>query len=329
MRVLEHKLADVRGTFRRAASRMGFRDPARLQPARLVLRMDEGDLADSLGGGEPVSQAVLQRTLIEAVDWLGPIPVSIRASQTAATRQVEALTRFAHRLECPTLLVTAGRGIDVERAEALVDCGLSAVRIRVGGVSEGVHQSVIGAPSVEATDAVMALLAARESRRAELDIEIGIPWRGRVTEELRAVVGWARQIGVDGYRILAPWKSEEMPSDPELLDEVGGSTDPFNRTDTATLSEIHAMVANQDGLPGAPRSQGPSRRRRFSCPVGGQRLEISAHGHLSCCPFKTPIADQPGDLKTRWSAGKAHLEEIKGCDRICAHVELAPQRIWS
>jgi hypothetical protein len=181
---------------------------------------------------------------------------------------------------------------------------------------------------VEATDAVMALLAARDSRRADLDIEIGIPWRGRVAEELRAVVGWARQVGVDGYRVLAPWKSEDMPTDPELLDEIGGVSDVFNRTDAATLTEIHAMVANQDGLPGAPRSQGPSRRRRFSCPVGGQRLEITAHGHLSCCPFKAPIVAAEGDLKTRWSEAKTHLEDIRACDRICAHVELAPRRVW-
>jgi hypothetical protein len=224
--------------------------------------------------------------------------------------------------------VTAGRGIDKTRAEALVDCGLMGIRVHVGGVSEGVQQSVVGLPAVEATDAVMALLAARESRRAPLDIEVGIPWKGRADEELRAVVGWARQVGVDGFRLIAPYKAAEMPVDAELLDEIAGSSDDFNRTDSATLAEIHAMVVNQDSLPGAPKAHGPVRRRRFSCPVGGQRLEITANGSISSCPFKEPIPMVEGSIDQVWAGARTHLDAIKGCERICAHVELAPQRIW-
>ena len=328
MRVLEHKLADARGTMRRAISRLGFTEPARLQPSRLVLRMDDADLPDSLGEGELLSNAVLHRMLVEVVDWLGPIPVSFLASESGGSKRVETLVRFAHRLECPTELVTAGRGIDSERAEALVDCGLQRVQVRIGGVSERIQQSVVGASAIEATDAMMALIAARESRRVDLDIEVVIPWRGRVTEEARAVIGWARQIGVDGYRIEAPWRAEDMPADAELLDELGSVADGFNRTHAAALSEIHAMVANQDGQPGAPQKQGPVRRRRLSCPVGGQRLEISPHGRLSCCPFKTPIPRSESGVEDCWSGAGAHLREIKGCDRVCAHSELAPKRIW-
>ena len=46
--------------------------------------------------------------------------------------------------------MTAGRGIDREQAEALVDCGLKAVRVLVGGVSDRVQQSVMGLPAIEA-----------------------------------------------------------------------------------------------------------------------------------------------------------------------------------
>ena len=73
MRALEHRLAMARGTVRRAVSRLGLKDPDWVQPARLVLRMDEGDLSGSLGEGEPLDQAALQRALIDAVEWLGPI----------------------------------------------------------------------------------------------------------------------------------------------------------------------------------------------------------------------------------------------------------------
>ena len=327
MRVLEHRLAMARGTVRRAVSRLGLKDPEWVQPARLVLRMDEGDLTGSLGDGEPLNQAALQRALIDAVEWLGPIPVTFLALESSGSHLVESLIRFAHRLECPTELVTAGRGIDREQAEALVDCGLKAVRVLVGGVSDRVQQSVIGLPAIEATDAVAALLAARDNRRAAMDIEVGIPWRGRSNEEMRAVVGWARQAGVDGYRVLAPWSAEDMPVDAELLDDMGGVRDGFNRTDPATVVEIHAMVAHQDGQPGAPRVQGNLKRRRFRCPVGGQRVELTVNGHLRSCPFKGDIAASNGTLSERWSQSRSHLQAIHSCDRMCAHVELAPQRV--
>jgi hypothetical protein len=328
MRVLEHKLAHARGTVRRAVSRLGLTDPNRLRPARLVLRIDDGDLEGSLGTGERTSSARLQRIVIEMVDWLGPVPMTLLATREGGSHLVETLVRFAHRLECPTQLVTAGKGIDQDRAEALVDCGLMGVRVLVGGVSDGVQRSVVGQPAIEATDAVMALLAARESRRAALDIEVGIPWKGRADEELRAVVGWARQVGVDGFRVIAPYKATDLPVHAELLDEIAGASDDFNRTDPATLSEIHAMVVNQDSQPGAPRTHGKLQRRRFSCPVGGQRLEFTTQGHISSCPFKTPIAEAEGSVEQIWAGAGAHLEAIKSCDRVCAHVELAPQRIW-
>ena len=101
-----------------------------------------------------------------------------------------------------------------------------------------------------------------------MDIEVGIPWRGRSHEEMRAVVGWARQAGVDGYRVLAPWSAEDMPLDAELLDSIGAVRDGFNRTDPATVVEIHAMVAHQDGQPGAPRVKGNLKRRRFALSGG-------------------------------------------------------------
>lgn len=327
MRALEQQVAATRARFRRLVARVGSTEPGRVHPERLVVRLDDGDLAGSLGAGEPLSPSQWHKAIVGAVQWLGPLPVTVLASQSAASPVAADLIRFAHRLECPTLLVTNGVGVTDAVALDLIDRGLRAVVIRMGGVSEEVHASVVGGRAADAAGAVRSFVQARATRGFALDIEVALPWQGNADSEARALLGWAQQAGADGFRVTAPWRADDLPADPELLDELAASHRPFHRTPMATFDELHAMVAHQDGQPGLSRGDGPSRRRRGRCPVGGQRVEITAHGQVSACPFKGAIGVFDADFKAVWMGGGAHLEAIRSCDRACAHPELAPSPV--
>ena len=328
MRMLEHGLSEVRGALRRVRARAGVTDPAHVQPARLVIRLDDRELPGVLGAGDPLSLSDWRRLITSAVDWLGPLPVTVLADHRADHPGLAEIVRFAHRLECHTTLVTDGSGVDRARAEELVDRGLAAARILVGGVSDAVHRAVVGNPVVEACGAVEALLAAKQDRGAPLDVEVAIPWRGPADAEVRAVFGWARQVGADGVRLVAPWRARDLPADPELLDALAAELLPFHRTAAATLAELHAMVAGQDGEPGMRRDAAGFRRRRFRCPVGGLRVEVTETGHVFSCPFKPESGVVGEDLRDTWASAGAHLGAIAGCDRACAHVELAPAKVF-
>lgn len=324
MRFVEHALAGARAAGRRAAARRVGRSPDKVEPARLVVRLDDTDLPGSLGTGDALQLGDWRKLIAGTVEWLGPVDVAVLAVHAGDHPQLAEVIRFAHRLECSTLLVCDGSGVDLARAEELVDRGLQAVRILVGGVSEEVQRAVVGNSVLEATAAVQAMAEARRDRGAALDLEVGVPWQADADRELRAVLGWARQAGADGLRVLAPWHARDMPADPELLDSLAAAERPFFRTSAAALAELHAMVANQDGEPGLPRRSGPARRRRFRCPVGGQRVEVGALGRVSCCPFKAPIGQLDGRLVDTWASAGPHLEAIAACERACAHPELAP-----
>jgi len=327
MRKLEHAIADLRGALRRARARTGAKAPNRVTPARLVLRLDDADLPGALGSGDELTLAGWFKLLTSGVAWLGPLPVTVLAVREPTHPYLPELVRFAHRLECDTLLVTAGAGLGRAKAEELVDCGLQAARLLVGGMSEAVHRQIVGGELSDATGALAELRRAREDRGVALDLEIGIPWVDPVQTEVRAVIGWARQAGADGFRLMAPWRAERLPMDPELLDSLSDEPAPFNRTPSAAIEELHAMAATQDGQPGIARGGLGYRRRSFPCPVGGQRLEVGAHGRLSCCPFKDPIGPVGDDLKVSWAAAGPHLQAIASCDRACGHPELAPRPI--
>jgi hypothetical protein len=328
VRRLEHQRTLLKTAFRRLWARLGRTDPELSAPARVVLRLDDGDLKNSMGVGEPLSLAEWEQVIAQAIQWLGPVPVTLLAHHAADAPELTHLIRFAHRLECPTLLVCDGSGIDEPRAEALLDVGLSAVRVWVGGVSDVIHQAVVGNPGREATLAVQNLVAARDARNADLDIEVAIPWQGPANAEARAIVGWARQVGADGLRIVAPFHAEKLPADPELLDAIVDEIGSFGRTPSATIDEIHAMVARQDGHPGLARAHAPSRRRRFACPVGGQRIVVTANRQIHSCPFKAPVGVWTDELRQTWAGAQDHLRSIAACDRACAHVQLAPESMF-
>ncbi|MCB9778864.1 MAG: hypothetical protein H6742_09905 [Alphaproteobacteria bacterium] len=337
MRSLEHRIADLRGTWRRARARRGGADAATVSPARLVLRLDDGDGGGPLGDADALTPSAWHRFVAAAVDWLGPLPTTVIAIRTGGSELATDLVRFAHRLECDTLLCTDGSGIDDARAGILVDSGLARLRVYMGGVSADVHRTVVGGELADALGAVGSALRARADRRAALDVEVALPWTRPADAEARALAGWAREAGADGFRLVPPWRSADLPSDPELIDQLVDGADRFHRTPAAAVAELHAMAAHADGQPGLARVHAPARRRRMACPVGGLRLELTSHGLLRACPFHAPMSTDfqqatqgrdPLDLASLVAqhAGP-HLAAIAACERACAHPELSPRPV--
>ncbi len=324
MQQLEQQLIRTRGVLRRAWSRVGVTTPELVAPARLVLQLDDTDLPATMGLSEPLSVAEWQDAIASVVEWLGPLPVTVVANHLAADPEAVALVRFAHRLECATLLVTDGTGINDAMAEEFVGAGLNGVRVRVGGVSDGIQGRTVGNTATDATGAVTAFVSARSVLSAALDVEVAIPWTDGVTTELTAVVGWAQQAGADGFRIVAPYHASRLPADPELLDGVIDGAEAFCRNGPTGIEELHTMVAHQDGAPGIARQRS---RRRFGCPVAGQRLVIGRRRNVYSCPFQPAVGEFHGNLGDVWSGASEHLQRISECQRACVHAELAPEPI--
>ena len=324
MQQLEQQVMRTRGVLRRAWSRFGVSRPDLVAPARLVLQMDDPHLPHSFGSGEPLSIAEWRDAIASVVRRWGPLPVTVLANRNASDGDAAAAVRFAHRLGCPTLLVTDGTGVTDALADELVGGGLDSVRITVGGVSDGIQLKTVGNTASQATGAVASFLGSRARVSESLDVEVAIPWVDGVTAELTAIIGWAHEAGVDGFRLVAPYRAASLPADPELLDNVIDAAQGFCRNGPTSIEELHAMVAHQDGEPGLARRHA---RRRFKCPVGGQRIVVGRRRNVYSCPFHEPIGELQGDLDRLWSNGTDHFRRIAECKRACVHTQLAPEPI--
>jgi hypothetical protein len=317
MRTLEHRLARVRLAARRLRARAGSVDPASVAPSRLVL-----DLSKPGEAGDLTAPA-LRALLVDAVHWRGPLPVAVHVGHRGDHPHLPELVRFAHRLECPTLLVADGPGLSATTALALVDRGLAALRLRVAGVTDAVQQDVLGTRASDATDALVAFVEARRQRRVALDIEIAVAWVQGVDTDLLALAGWARQLGADGFRLLAPHDPRRLPRRTDGLAAL--PRDAFHRTSPQTLRALHAMHAHRDNGPGLPRSAAPLAWKALPCPVGGQRLVVRADHTVFACPHQPAIGRLERGLVATWARAGEHLQAIHGCSRRCAHLELAPE----
>jgi hypothetical protein len=297
MRIVDQALGGLRGVARRAGGRWGVA----WGPARLVLRP-----------GPALGEARARQAVIDAVAWLGPVPVDIDAPSVGPA--LAGLVRFVHRLDCPVRLLTDGTGLGPSEALALVDAGLGAVRLRVAGVSDAVQVPVLGVPVADSSSALQALSAARADRAQPLDIEVLVPWQGEVGRELRALAGWCREAGADGLRLGAPDAPDAVCRDTEALALARGEPRPFSRTEAAVFDDLAEMAVRGGGPgPGLPRDGG-------HCPVAAQRLVVDGQGvgGVYACPFHAGAAPAGTDPSAAWAGGEAHRAAISGCTRRCA-----------
>jgi hypothetical protein len=298
-------------------------------PARLVIDPSRGWSGQVQRDSLPLER--WQELLLSAVEWLGPVPITILSRCPELSPLVPELVRFGTRLDCPVSLYGVDGGIDEELALLLVDVGLSRACLVLGGVTPDLHAEVSGRSVGRTTAAVSALVQARERRAAQLDVVVDFPCTPDTAKDLAAVLGWARQAGADGFAVTPPFLA---PAASAELDEalafrirtLEHSGAAFDRTAVGTAEALRASWEAGDGGPGG---LGPSR-----CPVAGLRLDIRGCGRFGSCPFHRSIGQvSPGDaLAARWAEGSAHFEAVASCARRCRHPELVPSGVappWS
>lgn len=306
MKRLEQLLSRTRGLARSARAMVPGGSAAAHRPVRLVLRLNDIRLAPGLvrATAEPLTLDEWERAIVQVRHWLGPVRVTFSGGEPAQSAVLEPLVRFANRLECPTHLVTAGP-INTPVAEALVDRGLGAVTVLVGGVDEGTHRAAVGAPLEEATRSLEALLRARSSRDRPLQVFVGVPLTAASASSAAAVAGWARQAGADGV----------LGTLPLGVDAPEGALTAVQGLGRANQTPKHLI----DHL------KGQKVRMR-----GGLRMELLSDGTLLVSSHLGPLGNVRGmDPQSLWEAGDEQVAAARKHPRPWDEVELVPERLYS
>ena len=305
MKKLEQLL--VRGRALARSARSGLPGAARdHRPVRLVLRLNDIGLAPGLirATAQPLTLGQWQDTIVRFEQWLGPIRVTLAGGEPARSELLELLVRFANRLECPTHLVTAGP-VDRTLAEALVDRGLGAVTVLIGGVDDATHQAAVGSPLEDATRTVEAFRIARASRTRQLAIHVGVPLTETTVPSVGAVGGWARQAGADGVLATVPLG----------VDAPAGALDALASLGRDNLTPAHLATWLE------------GRRTRAH---GGARCEILSDGTLLVSSHVAPLGNvRDADPKALWEAADEQIAAARAHPRPWDEVELVPERLSS
>lgn len=298
--------------FRRQLKRMVGRLPFNLTyPQQLTFRFGERDLPNSLGDGSEISLAQVQFLIADFVQKTGENPVHVWAMENGASEKVAQILRFAHRLDCFTLVMVNGEGFDKESVLQLLRSGVDEIWFLFGGVSQQVHQEVTGLDVDQTTQTLQWFLNARAESRDEFrsKICIGVPWIYEAPKEMSAIRNWGQELGVDKIQVLLPYygaelASETIPNHPKLSSLLAKALHGFEREEKSPK------------LPGW-RKQVPG-----FCPIGNTRLEIGAKGQVCSCPFKAPVTWEREDMSALWQKLSAHRGEILRCKQMCWHPEL-------
>jgi hypothetical protein len=280
-------------------------------PARLCLRFGDSDLPGSLGEGEDLGIGQLQQYVADAIHWRGVLPVWLWAMEAGSDPRISEMARFSHRLEAPTSIVSSGQGIDKKIAVEWLATGARIIQFWMGGLSADVHSSVLDSEIDDLCKAVRTMVQERDRGEFNTQIEVVLWWKGRANEEAQAVWDWAMEIGVDGFRIAAPYYAANVAQTDGDLDFFAELLHPKHRSEDEIFATLRRMSKATDSEPG-------ERRGFSSCPVGGMRMEISAKGRLCCCPFQVPLSWNRGNIEELYS-GSDHLSAIKACGRKCSH----------
>lgn len=284
------------------------------RPARAELRLDDLDAPGKIGA-ETLDLEGWYDAVVGIVEWAGALPIRVVAR--GGHPLLPELIRFGHRLECPVSLRTSAAGIDVARAQALVDAGLAEIRVRVAGVSNGVQRAVLRETAADTHRAIAALLDARRSRGSPLRILVEVPVDPRGAAELPEIFGAARASGIDGVALAAPWRGVALDAATiAAVEWARTQPPPFHATAPAVLQALLGMK-DVDGEPGVPRRSG-------ACPVGAVRLEVRADGAVYACPFIEGRSTTKPPVAAAWEALSGHRAAIRGCGRACAHPDLLP-----
>ena len=292
MKLLETLRIRATARARRQLARLGVGE----KPARLDLRLDEFDAPTPPGSGSPLRVDQWQDRLVEAIQWLGPVPMRITCA--AGHPFLPDLVRFGHRLEMPVTVRTGPEGLDEARAEELVDRGMATCELVTTLDDAGAQ-------------AVRALIHARHTRAASLTVRVHYPIRAATVAGARSAFDSARGLGADGVVLVARWQGVTFGgAERAALDAALAEGWPLQATSPVAREALERLAA---GGPGAPRSGG-------ACALGGLRLALGPDGVATVCPFKP--GHHGGALVDSGAGLAAHREAIRRCDRVCGHPEL-------
>ncbi len=293
MKLLETLRIRAASAARRRAARFGVGE----RPARLDLRLDGFDAPTTAGAGAALRVDQWQERLVEYLQWVGPTPVRITAH--AGHPFLPDLARFCHRVEMPVTVRTGPAGLDVARAEELLDRGMHVCEL----VTERID--------AEAEAALRALVHARHDRALPLTVHVHVPIHEGSADGARGVFAAARGLGADAVVLCPPWQGVALgPSARAGVAAALGEGWPLQGTGRLARE---VLVALAPGGPGAPRSGG-------NCALGGTRLVLEPDGAARVCPFHPGLATGP--LAESGAALAAHRAAIRRCDRRCGHPEL-------
>ena len=293
MKMIEQLLAQSRASVRRARARL----PGTPPPGRLVLRLNDHGVPDGRPRieGEPMNLKRWRELLAGFHHWLGPLRVTIAGGAPGRAALLVDLVRFANRLECPTHVVSGIEGLDDDRVDALIGCGVAAITI-----------------ALDDPEAGMERLAAFSAARADWGRPVslfGAVDPGGPPRQLVALADQARRLALDG-----------------LVGRV-----PLGAPRPAGWSEGLLALADMDRTPAARRR---GRAGRPAPLPGGARAEILADGALTISPLMPPAARldsvTAGELQAAWegAAGPA-LREARSLERPWDEVELSPAMLFS
>ena len=305
MKRLEQWLSRGRGLARSARAVLPGTAGAH-RPVRLVLRLNDVRLAAGLvrATGEALTLDEWRNAVLMLHHWLGPTRVTFAGGEPARSPHLEDLVRFANRLDCPTHLITAGP-LDQGDAEALIDRGLGALTILVGGVDEGTHQAAVGVPLHEATSTLEAFQRAKSTRSRPLQVFVGVPLTAASASSAAAVAGWARQAGADGV----------LGTLPLGIDAPGGAIQAVLGLGRDNHTPKHLL----------DRLSGKSKRNH-----GGMRMELLSDGTVLVSSLVGPIGNvRDGDPKALWEAADEQVSAARSHPRPWDEVELVPERLFS
>ncbi|MCB9741286.1 MAG: radical SAM protein [Alphaproteobacteria bacterium] len=277
-----------------------------LRPTRLVCRLNDVRLAKGLirATGEPLSAAGWHDAIASVVTWLGPLRVSFVGGEPAASGRLDELVRYANRLECPTHVVTGG-GIEPARAELLVDRGLGAVTVLIGGVDEGTHRAAVGSSLDEAISTLEGFREVRARRKRPVGLYVGVPLLAHNVGSVGAIGGWARQAGADGVLATLPLGEDPPPGASEAIAALG--------RDDMTPQHLIDWCAGQEG--------------RLH---GGLRMELISDGTLLVSSQVAPLGDvREASPQELWEAGAEQIAAARSHPRPWDEVELVPGALFS
>ena len=295
-------------------------------PIMITVRMDDLDIPGSMGNISDATPTEKKKNTSWIIDELsscfaifGKLPVHILFLEYHQTHQIQEIFFFLKRLGIPTTLSISHFDTNTS-LDFLQELDLHGLYFHFWGTKEETLQRTCPNRKFTVAEHISSFL---EISRLQLNnpCRVLIPWLEGITEDIQDISLLTRNSSFTSIELCAPYFSQHVEHNTKINDykEIVGNLDT---TSFNTFIKLRDMC--QD------RSVGPGKTPNFtySCPVGGNRLEISRFQKRSHCPFyPIEISTEKDQSLSDWivsSQRNSHCTKIANCKRSCWHHELRP-----